>query len=70
MKEKEAELFFEKYMGDKADEILALPQSGSSRINYIVQYKKERFVITSNENLLENEAFLYFSDVFSALKSL
>ena len=68
MKEKEAELFFEKYMGDKADEILALPQSGSSRINYIVQYKKERFVITSNENLLENEAFLYFSDVFSALK--
>ena len=29
MKEKEAELFFEKYMGDKADEILALPQSGS-----------------------------------------
>lgn len=68
MKEKEAELFFEKYMGDKADVILALPQSGSSRINFIVQYKKERFVITSNENLLENEAFLYFSDVFSALK--
>ncbi len=68
MKEKEAELFFEKYMGDKADEILVLPQSGSSRINFIVQYKKERFVITANENLLENEAFLYFSDVFSALK--
>lgn len=68
MKDNAVELFFETYMGNKADEILALPQSGSSRINYIVQYKEEKFVITSNDNLLENEAFLYFSDVFSALQ--
>ena len=68
MVEKEAELFFEKYMGNKADEILALPQSGSSRINFIVKYKSENYVITCNENLLENEAFLYFSEVFSSLK--
>jgi aminoglycoside/choline kinase family phosphotransferase len=47
---------------------VALPASGSARMNFIGSSSSEKFVITYNENLLENEAFFYFSEVFSELK--
>ncbi len=60
--------FFEQQTGQKADEFRALPQSGSERINFIATSGNRKQVITSNQNLRENEAFFYFSDLFSNLK--
>ena len=63
-----AQLFFEEFLGEKATAFLALPQSGSARMNFIGKSSNETYVITYNENLLENEAFFYFTQVFSDLK--
>lgn len=61
-------LFFEEFLGEKAVNFIALPQSGSARINFIGSTANEKYIVTYNENLLENEAFFYFSKVFSELK--
>lgn len=68
MAENEAKSLFENFIGNSADAFFVLPQSGSSRVNYIAEHNNKKYVLTSNENILENEAFLYFSDVFSHLK--
>ena len=59
--------FIEKHLGKQVDNIVQLPQSGSARQNYIVTLGQEKYVITYNPNLLENEAFYYFSDLFAKL---
>jgi len=59
--------FFEKFLGNKADSFVTLPQSGSSRINYIASSGAQKYVVTYNENNLENEAFFYFSNLFDDL---
>ena len=59
--------FFEEFIKAKADFFTALPQSGSSRINYIAQSGTQKYVITYNENVRENNAFFYFSDLFESL---
>lgn len=63
----DAKNFFENFVGESSTEFFALPQSGSSRINYIGKTPNEKYVVTYNENLRENEAFFYFSDVFEKL---
>ena len=63
-----AQLFLEEFLGKKSENFVALPASGSARINFIGSSSSEKFVITYNENLLENEAFFYFSEVFEKLK--
>lgn len=60
--------FFEEYTGKQADLFLALPQSGSSRINYIATSEEKKYVVTYNENIRENEAFFYFSELFRSLE--
>ena len=60
--------FFEDFLGKKADTFTALPQSGSSRINYIGSSGGQDYIITYNENRRENEAFFYFSELFSGLR--
>lgn len=60
--------FFEEYIGRQSDTFVALPQSGSSRINYIASSGDKKYVITYNENIRENEAFFYFSELFQSLK--
>ena len=62
-----AQLFFEEFLGKKASDFEILPQSGSARMNFIGTSNEDKFVITYNENLLENEAFFYFSEIFSKL---
>lgn len=62
------QLFLEEFLGKKSEKLVALPASGSARINFIGNSTTEKWVITYNENLLENEAFFYFSEVFSELK--
>ncbi|WP_313268195.1 aminoglycoside phosphotransferase family protein [Epilithonimonas vandammei] len=59
--------FFEEFIKAKADFFTALPQSGSSRINYIGQSGTQKYVVTYNENLRENNAFFYFSYLFESL---
>ncbi len=63
----DAKNFFENFVEETSTEFFALPQSGSSRVNYIGKTSREKYVVTYNENLRENEAFLYFSDIFEKL---
>ena len=63
-----AKTFFEEFIGSPAADFQVLQQSGSSRINFIGKSSNQDFIITYNENIRENEAFLYLSEEFSALK--
>ena len=63
-----AQTFFEEFVEEISTSFFELPQSGSSRKNFIGETSQEKYVITYNENLLENEAFFYFSEVFENLK--
>lgn len=65
--EKTVKQFFETSTDSKVESILTLPQSGSSRSNFILESNGKKFVITHNENLAENNAFFYFSTIFSGL---
>lgn len=62
-----AQQFFENYTGEKTSEFITLAQSGSARVNFFAKTNK-RYIITYNENLAENESFLYYSSIFSDLK--
>ena len=68
MTDQNAKQFFEKYTGATAQEFFTLAQSGSARINFVGKSLGVKYIITYNENLLENESFYYFSDLFSALE--
>ena len=63
-----AKTFFEEFIGSPAADFQVLQQSGSSRINFIGKSHNQDFIITYNENIRENEAFLYLSEEFSSLK--
>ncbi|WP_029298033.1 aminoglycoside phosphotransferase family protein [Chryseobacterium hispalense] len=62
-----AQQFFENYTGEKTSEFITLAQSGSARVNFFAKTNK-RYIITYNENIAENESFLYYSNIFSDLK--
>ena len=64
----DAKLFLENYCKGKSDRFLTLAQSGSARINFLAENKGCEYIITYNENIRENNSFLYFSEVFSQLK--
>ena len=63
-----AKTFFEEFIDSPAADFQVLQQSGSSRINFIGKSYNQDFIITYNENIRENEAFLYLSEEFSSLK--
>lgn len=46
---------------------MTLAQSGSARVNFLAESRTEKYIVTSNENIPENESFLYYSTVFSEL---
>jgi len=60
--------FFQNFTGSAHPEFVALPQSGSSRKNFIGIYEDRKYIVTANENVAENRSFLYFSELFSKLK--
>lgn len=68
MTSENAKIFFESYFGEKSTHFTTLAQSGSARVNFLAQNKNGDYIITYNENTLENESFFYFSEVFSELK--
>lgn len=68
MNSKKAKRFFEKNTGKKSSEFITLAQSGSARVNFLAIAGDEKYIITYNENIRENESFLYYSQVFSELK--
>lgn len=66
--EQNAKLFLESYSKDQyITDFQQLKTSGSSRINWYAKTEYEEYIITYNENLRENTAFFYFSDVFQKL---
>lgn len=46
------------------EDFVELPASGSERRNFIFKANGQKYVLTENENVSENESFFYFSDVF------
>ncbi|MBO6184038.1 MAG: phosphotransferase [Chryseobacterium sp.] len=62
-----AKRFFENHFGEKSTEFITLAQSGSARVNFLAQNQNGKYIITYNENIAENESFLYFSELFSEL---
>lgn len=68
MTSENAKRFFENHLGKKSSEFVTLAQSGSARVNFLATTGTEKYIITYNENIPENESFLYYSEVFSNLK--
>ena len=68
MTSENAKRFFENHLGKKSTEFITLAQSGSARVNFLAITDTEKYIITYNENIPENESFLYYSEVFSGLK--
>lgn len=66
MDSENAKQFFENYTGKKSSEFITLAQSGSARVNFLAKAEKD-YIVTYNENILENESFFYFSEVFTQL---
>lgn len=67
MTSENAKRFFENHFGEKSTQFVTLAQSGSARLNFLAQNQTGKYIITYNENIAENESFLYFSKLFSEL---
>lgn len=67
MTSEHANRFFESHLGKKSSEFITLAQSGSARVNFLAITDTEKYIITYNENIPENESFIYYSEIFSAL---
>ncbi len=67
MTSENAKRFFENHLGKKSSEFVTLAQSGSARVNFLATAGTEKYIITYNENIPENESFLYYSRLFSNL---
>ncbi|MGX5684965.1 aminoglycoside phosphotransferase family protein [Chryseobacterium cucumeris] len=67
MTSENAKRFFENHVGKKSSEFVTLAQSGSARVNFLAAAGTEKYIITYNENIPENESFLYYSQIFSDL---
>ena len=68
MTDQNAKYFFENYTHEAAQDFFTLAQSGSARNNFVGKSSTQKYIITKNENLAENETFYYFSTVFSELE--
>ncbi|AYZ14681.1 aminoglycoside phosphotransferase [Chryseobacterium arthrosphaerae] len=67
MTSENAKRFFENHLGKESTEFITLAQSGSARVNFLASAGSDKYIITYNENIPENESFLYYSGVFSDL---
>ncbi|WP_153397363.1 aminoglycoside phosphotransferase family protein [Chryseobacterium vaccae] len=67
MTSENAKRFFENYLGETSSEFITLAQSGSARMNFLAASGTRKYIVTGNENIPENESFLYYSEIFSEL---
>ncbi|MCT2410060.1 aminoglycoside phosphotransferase family protein [Chryseobacterium antibioticum] len=67
MNSEKAKRFFENYLDEQSSEFVTLAQSGSSRMNFLAKSNTRKYIVTSNENIRENESFLYYSEIFTEL---
>ncbi|MCX8533580.1 aminoglycoside phosphotransferase family protein [Chryseobacterium luquanense] len=67
MTSENAKIFFENHFGEKSTEFITFAQSGSARVNFRAKNQNGKYIITYNENIAENESFLYYSQIFSEL---
>ncbi|MGZ5263841.1 MAG: aminoglycoside phosphotransferase family protein [Kaistella sp.] len=67
MSMEKAKHFFEEFIGEKSQDFYSLAQSGSARNNFVASTAHQKYIVTFNENIPENESFFYFSEVFSEL---
>lgn len=56
---------FQREFGFKADHILPIEQSGSNRQYFRIQHRKGTTIATYNNDINENDAFIYFQQFFS-----
>lgn len=61
-----ARAFFENYAG-AADSFQPLAQSGSARQNFAASFASQKYIVTVNGNVAENESFFYFTRLFNSL---
>lgn len=64
----EIQQFVQHVFSNQEFQISEIPKSGSERSNYIVNANQQKFVLTENVNVKENESFFYLSGVFAKLK--
>lgn len=62
-------ILFNEFNDAPIEQIIKLPQSGGDRIYFRLYSQKGTFIATYNENIAENDTFLYFTDCFSAVKA-
>ncbi|MDQ8749060.1 aminoglycoside phosphotransferase family protein [Elizabethkingia miricola] len=68
MREELFQKFLEDYFGHSDFTITPLQQSGSARQNLIVETYDNKYILTFNEKIDENESFFYLTNVFYNLQ--
>lgn len=66
MQNEDFKLYFENALQEKITNFSELAASGSSRKNCVVCTAHNKYILTFNENVEENESFFYFSKIFQA----
>lgn len=61
--------FFNTFSDDEVLHFEKLPKSGGDRIYFRIVTENNSYIATYNENLRENETFLYFTQHFSKIKA-
>ena len=61
--------FFKSFKNDEIESVEKLPKSGGDRIYFRIKTPSESFIITYNENIKENIAFLNFTDHFKKINA-
>ncbi|WP_407505469.1 aminoglycoside phosphotransferase family protein [Elizabethkingia miricola] len=68
MREELFQKFLEDYFGHSDFTITPLQQSGSARQNLIVETSDNKYILTFNEKIDENESFFYLTNAFRNLQ--
>lgn len=61
--------FFEEVIPDPITVFEKLPKSGGDRVYFRINTEQKSYIATYNENLRENETFLYFTQHFGQVKA-
>ena len=65
--EAQLQLFLTDYFQSDNFQIIPLQQSGSARMNFVVIHNNQKYILTYNSKIDENESFFYLTESFRAL---